>query len=137
MRMQFSLERIGFDLPLGSSRPVDDCARNIIFSGTDSFNVGNQMLYHTPEEVLHSSLFLPAGKTHSLKYRHTGRNDLIAGWDLPYSFIELFFRQAIPPGRLSISRPVECCVRIVIYRVMKPQFVDSRRLFQKEMTGSH
>jgi hypothetical protein len=28
--------------------------------------VGNQMLYHIPEEFFHSFLFLPAGKTHSL-----------------------------------------------------------------------
>jgi hypothetical protein len=75
---------------------VDDCVRIFISSGADSVSVGNQMLYHIPEEFFHSFLFLPAGKTHTLKLRDTGRNDLIACRDLLNSFIEGNF----PAGRL-------------------------------------
>jgi hypothetical protein len=47
--------------------PVDNCARSVISPGADSLSVGNQMLYHTPEEFSPPYLFLPAGKTPTLK----------------------------------------------------------------------
>jgi hypothetical protein len=39
-----------FSIQLPLIDPVDDCVRNVISPVADSLNVGNQMLYHTPEE---------------------------------------------------------------------------------------